>query len=42
MTNGEEVLNYISLHFTLNCFSLYVNDRIVTYYTLINLFDREL
>lgn len=26
MTNGEEVLNYISLHSTLNCFTSYVNN----------------
>lgn len=38
MINGEEVLNYIFLHFSLNCFTSYVN---VTYYILINLFYRE-
>lgn len=40
MTNREEVLDYtyISLRFTLNYFSLYINDKLVTYYTLINLF----
>lgn len=37
MTNGEEVLDYVSLPFTLNCFTSYVNDRLVTY-TLVNLF----
>lgn len=43
MTDGEEMLNYtyISLHFTLNYFTSYVNDRLVTSYTLINLFYRE-
>jgi hypothetical protein len=40
MTNEKKMLDYIciSLHSPLNYFTLYINDRLVIYYTLINLF----